>query len=216
MRCVFFILVLMLFPGTAVGESFSLPIPGLVGEIDFPRGQGKEVGFDFGQQFSEITSVSIEISAHVFALEFDVCGTLFEPAPCVHKAQLLGLRAQLDDGLDVLAGFAWSDGLSFYDGSSTLEGVGTDVGSFFLFNPSLGWDFLLSGKGDISLFWDSTFGNPDRIIIIVTEPSGEIFSARLIIEATPVPEPSTALLQAVALLTVAGIRQRRKISAFPL
>lgn len=212
MRCILLVFALFSLPGTAVGASFSVPLPGLVGEIDFPRSSGKEVSFDFGQQFSHIESVWIEIEAHVFASEFDFCGTLFEPAPCVHEAELLGLWAQLDNGVDVLAGFAFSDGLSFYDGSSPLEGTGTDVALFHLFNPILGWDFLLGGNGDFNLFWNTSFGDPDRIILNRVEPTGEIFSARLIIEGTPVPEPSTALLLTAALLTLgtlAGIKERR-------
>lgn len=212
MRCILLVFALFSLPGTAVGASFSVPLPGLVGVVDFSTLEGKAASFNFGQQFSEITNVSIEIEAQVFAREFDVCGTTFDPQPCVHEIELLGFFSFMDENSPE-PGFVWSDGLSFGD-FRALEGSGVDVAAFN--NTLVGWDFLHDGEGSLTLFWNVALGDPDRIITNVIEPSGEIFSARLIIEGTPIPEPSTALLFAAALLTVAGIRQRRKIPLTPL
>lgn len=96
-------------------------------------------------------------------------------------------------------GFIFTDGLSFGD-RDALEGSGVDIAPFN--NAFVGWDFLLDGEGNLTLFWSPVLGNPDRIIVNVVQPRGEIFSARLIIEGTPVPEPSSFLLLAAGLLVL--------------
>lgn len=204
MRCIFLLAALAL-PGPALGESFSLPLPDLVGEVDFPTsGPGKEAHFDFGRRFSEIHDVWIEVEAHVFAGEFDVCGTTFNPQPCVHEVQLLGFFATLDEEEYAAPGTVFSDGLSFGD-FRALEGSGVDVAVFN--NQLVGWDFLLDGEGTLTLFWNTVLGDPDRIIMNPVEPSGEILDARIIVEATPVPEPSRGILGTAGLLALAGIRR---------
>jgi hypothetical protein len=205
MRRLALVAALILLPGTAGGTTFSAPLPGLVGVVDFlPSTGGKEASFDLGQQFSEIQNVWIELEAHVFAREFDVCGTTFDPQPCVHEVQLLGFFAIMDEDSSN-PGLVWSDGLSFSDDFHALEGSGVDVAPFN--NTLVGWDFLLDGTGSLTLFWDSALGNPDRIILNVVEPSGEIINARLIIEGTPIPEPSTALLLALGLVLLLCVMQ---------
>ena len=149
-----------------------------------------------------------EREAHVFAREFDVCGTAFDPQTCVHTVQLLGFFARLDtEGHPVFSGQS-SEGLSFGD-VGALEGSGIDVAPFSDEFIQSEFDYLLDGEGSLTLFWNRLLGNPDRIIQNVVEPSGEIFSARLIIEGTPIPEPSTALLLAAGLLMLTGARQRK-------
>ena len=77
------------------------------------------------------------------------------------------------------------------------------------FNDELvptGFDYLLDGEGQVNLGWNAIFALPETIIMNVTNPSAEIFSARLIIEATPIPEPSTALLVATGLLMLSKRR----------
>lgn len=204
MRRIIFLLALTLVPNTAIGLSFSAPLTALVGVVDFSTSNGKNVSFDFGQRFSAIQSVSIEIEAQVFAREFNVCGTTFNPQPCVHTVQLRGFLAIMDENSPE-PGFVWSDGLSFGE-FDALEGSGVDVAHFN--NPLVGWDFLLSGSGSLTLFWNRALGNPDRFIQNVIEPSGEIFGARLIVEGTPIPEPSTTLLLATGLLTLAVLKER--------
>lgn len=197
--CASAVLAILSFPsGQARAATYFAPLDGLVGPIDFLPGRGSgETSFDFGQQFAEIESVSIEIEASVTAREFDVCGTFFDPQPCMHVVQLLGLFAIMDieDTPSFLAVF--SEGLSFSDNFEDLTGAGVDVGRF---NDDVGWGFLLDGKGSLELFWNSAYGNPDRIIRNVIEPGGKIISARLVIQATVIPEPSTATLLGLGLL----------------
>lgn len=207
MRWIFLAIALSFIPSAAIGMSVSVPLPDLVGVIDFPvSGPGREASVDVGQQFSEIQSVSIEVEAEVFAREFDYCGTVFVPLPCDHRLELLGFFSLFDKEDSPTVGIINTGGLTFSDDSSAPEGYGIDVAEFN--NPLVGWDFLLDGEGRLTLFWNGSFGFPGDIRINVVEPSGEIFSARLIIEGTPVPEPSTAMLQAAVLLALAGVKER--------
>ena len=146
------------------------------------------------------------VDAQVFAREFDVCGTSFDPQPCVHEIQLLGFFATMDKEDSPNLGGVWTDGLNFSDDFRALEGSGVDVAPFN--NTQVGWDFLLDGQGSLTLFWNRAFGNPDRIIRNVIEPSGEIFDARLIVEGTPVPEPSASLRSAAGFIEPPGLCQR--------
>lgn len=209
MRAVFLVATaLIVLPGFAQGESFSVPLPELVGVIDFlPATAGRTASFDFGQHFSAIEIVQIEIEAHVFAREFDVCGTAFNPQPCVHKIQLLGLFARLDtEGHPVFSGQG-SGGLSF-GAFGDLESSGVDTASFGDQFIHSGFNNLFDGQGSLILFWNTALGNPDRMIRNLIEPSGEILSARLIVTGTPIPEPSTATLVGLGLLVLATIRRR--------
>lgn len=207
MRCLSLIAALCLFPAAALGATFSTPIPDLIGAADSTFFiEGKEASFDFGQQFSHIENVWIEVEARVFAQQFDVCGTIFDPQPCVHEIQLLGFFAHLDEEEFPRPGTVSSRGLSFSDDFRALEGHGTDSAVFLPFGD---WDFLLDGEGSLILFWNNTSGDPDRIIQNFVAPSGEIINARLIVEGTPIPEPSTALLVAAGLLLVIATHRNR-------
>lgn len=197
------IAALCFFPATALGASFTVPLPDLVGEVGYPA--AIEASFDFGQQFSEIENVWIEVEARVFAGQFDVCGTFFDPQPCVHEVLLLGFVARLDKEDTPAFGTVSSEGLSFGD-FRALEGYGIDSAAF---GKRLGFDFLRDGKGSVTLFWNDALGNPDRIIQDVILPSGEIYNARLIIEGSPIPEPSTGFLVATGLLLLAVPRRHR-------
>ncbi len=175
--------VLSFLPRAALSMCFSASLPDLVGEVDFPPGQSKEAGFDFGLQFSEIENVWIEVEAQVFAREIEFCGTVFDPQPCVRVAQLLGFLALMDKEDSPNRGSIFSDVLSFSDGSRALEGFGVDIAVFN--NRRVGWDFLLDGQGSLNLGWNRVIYPPTVIVIRVTDPSGEIFNARLIINGTP-------------------------------
>lgn len=208
MRRISLVALLSLFPSTALGVSFSVPLPDLIGVIDFSPAEGREASFDFSQQFSQIDSVWIEVEAKVAALQFDSCGTFFDPQPCVHEVFLLGFYARLDKEGSPRLGTVFSDGLSFSEDSHAPEGYGVDTAIFN--NPLVGWDFLLDGEGSLILYWNGLLGDPDEIVQNVILPSGEIFSARLIIDGTPIPEPSTALLVASGLLLMPRIRGNRR------
>lgn len=210
MRRLTFVALLILLPGTALSLSFSVPLPDLVGVVDFSTLEGKEASFDVGQQFSEIENVWIEIEARVLAEQFDVCGTFFDPQPCVHEVQVLGFVAQMDtEGFPIFS-TVHSDGLSFGN-LRDLEGSGTGIAPFNDQFVNSDFQFLLDGEGSLTLFWNVLFGDPDRIILNYMEPSGEIFNARLIIDGTPIPEPSTALLVAAGLLVLARTRAKRPL-----
>jgi hypothetical protein len=202
MRCLPLVAFLSFLPGTGFAASFSAPLPDLVGVVDFTLTTGKEASFDFGQPFSSIQNVWIEVEAQVFAHEFDVCGTVFDPQPCEHVIQLLGFVSLMDIEDSPVLGIVFSGGLSFSDDLEVLEASGTAISEFT--NTSVGWDFLLDGQGSLTLFWNGTLGDPDRMILNVIEPSGEIFNARLIVEGTPVPEPSTFMMLAAGLAAMAS------------
>lgn len=210
MRCTFcLIAALIMLPGAAVGAMFSAPLPDLIGVVDFDTSSGKQVGVDAGQQFSAIQNVWIEVEAHVFAQEFDVCGTVFDPQSCVHEVQLLGFLGSLDTEDHPVFSSQSSDGLSFgpFD---ALDGYGIDVARFSDEFIQSGFNYLLDGEGTLTLFWNRALGNPDRNITNVIDPSGEILNARLIIEGVPLPEPSIAQLFATALLVLAGLKRRER------
>jgi len=188
----------------AIGTTFSAPLPELVGVIDFlPAEGGRSASFDFGLQFSEIESVSLEVEAHVVARTFDDCGTISDPQPCVNRTQLLGFFARLDE--QVLGSIVTR--LKFSDNIHVPEVSGVVV-SPFRNNILPEWDFWLDGEGSVELFWNNTGGVPEDIRRNFTDPSGEIFNARLILEGTVVPEPSTALLFATGLLAMLMIARR--------
>jgi hypothetical protein len=177
------IAILSFLPRAALGMCLSVPVPDLVGEVDFPLGHSKEASFDVGVEFSEIENVWIEVEAQVFAREIDVCGTVFDPQPCVRVVQLLGFWATMDKEDSPNLGSVFSDGLSFSDDSQALEGFGVDIAVFN--NRLVGWDFLLDGQGSLKLAWERVFLLPNLIIREVIDPAGEIFNARLIINGTP-------------------------------
>lgn len=204
MRCIALVALLTLSPGTALGLSFSVPLPDLVGSVGYPA--AIETSFDFGQQFSSIENVWIEVEAQVSALQLDICGTVFNPQPCAHQIFLLGFFAQLHtEGFPQFSTIP-SGGLSFGD-LRDLEGSGTDSAPFNDQFVNSDFQFLLDGKGSLTLFWNDVSGDPDLIIRNVIPPSGEILNARLIIEATPVPEPSTALLVTAGLVALTVARR---------
>ena len=184
---------------------FSAPIPDLVGALDPPGAGGRHANFDVGQQFSEIQNVWLEIEAHVVAREFDYCGTWSNPQPCAHVINLVGLFADMDEQESEAPGLIFTlGGLSFGEGDAP-EATGTATAIFS--NPLIGWDFLLDGESGLTVHWNAGAFRLDQLILNMTQPSGEIIDARIIIQGTPVPEPSTVLLLAVGLFAI-GVRIR--------
>ena len=200
-----FVVSLIFLPSTAVGLTFSTPLDDLVGVIDFLAGRGsRQAAFDFGQQFLAIESVSIELEEIENAFVYDECGFIFAPQPCVRRTRLLGFFVRMDEEDKPFLG-SISTGVSLPGDREAVQGSGVASGEFA--NPSpTGWDLLLDGRGSITLFWNSLLFIPEQVLVFRQNASGEIFSARLIIEGTPIPEPSTALLLATGLLALAGWR----------
>lgn len=193
--------------GSAGALTFRTPINGLVGTVGFtPSSGGQDASFDFGREFVDIENVWIEIEANATARQFDVCSDPLDPNSCVHTVQLLGFFARLDKEGSPILGTVSSEGLSFSNDFSALEGSGTDVALFN--NLNVGWDFLLDGQGRLTLFWNRALGDPDRLIQNLVEPTGQIISAHLIVEGTPIPipEPSAMLLGSLGLLGLSLIR----------
>ena len=114
----------------AGGTIYSIPLPDLVGPDFLPFQGGREATFDFGQQFSEIERVSIEIEAHVYSREFDTCGTIFDPQPCTHVVQPVGFFSIMDDEDSPILGTIFSGSLQFDFKPPFLEGFGTDAAPF--------------------------------------------------------------------------------------
>jgi len=186
-------------PVVAPLSAVIIPLNELVGEVTFtPVSQGQEVAFDAHTQFTSIESVSIEIKARVKAREFDSCGTVFVPQPCVHVIRQLELYAHLDKEDTPVVGAIRSELLRFSD-SHVLEAYGIDTAPFR--NTRFGWDFLLDGRGKITVVWNNEV-YPDRIVRNVVEASGEIISANLIIQGTPIPESSSAISVFIGLLAL--------------
>jgi hypothetical protein len=192
--------LILLLPGASVAATFFAPISTLVGPLNPPHSGGNQGVFDFGLGFSEIESVSIEIEAHVIAQERELCGFF----PCVPRQELLALYAVMDTEGSPTFESVLSDELAFGDIVDDPEGFGTESAIFR--NIRVGWDFLLDGEGRLTVFWNHFITlEPSRIS---KQPSGEIFSARIIVEGTAVPEVSTALMIGLGLLGLA-IRRRR-------
>ena len=200
---------IVLVPASTSAGTFSTALPELVGPADFPISFGKEASFDLEQRFRAIENVWIEIEAQVFAQEFDFCGTVFDPQPCVYVVNLLGFFALMDTENSPSFGLVFSDALSFSEDPGAPEASGIDRQPFS--NRSVGWDFLLDGKGMLTLAWNGTLGFPEDLIQNYQDPSGQIFAARIIVDGQPVPEPSTALTFLVGLVMLsAGTRLRTK------
>ena len=212
MRLLILIALMVCWPAVVVAATVSARLDGLVGDADFPATSGKTVSFDLGVEFLEISRVSLEIEARVYAKEFDSCGTVFNPQPCTHETLLLGFFGRLDTE-DVLASTSViSEALSFSADPHATEGAGIDVANF---NAQLvGWDYLLDGAGNLTLHWNDVLLLPGAVIRNVVPPSGNIASARLIVEGVVVPEPSPSLLLAVGLAILARGRRARKANPF--
>lgn len=191
--------LILLLSGPSSAATFSAPIPALVGPLRPPDSEGHEGVFDFGFEFSEIESVSIEIEARIIAQEREVCGAL---PPCASRRELLALFAEMNIEDSTTFGIVLSDELVFGDILEDPEGFGTESAIFR--NTLIGWTFLLDGEGLIKVFWNVPHGIPGRI---VKQPSGEILSARIIVQGTAVPEPSTVLMIGLGLV---GLASRRR------
>jgi hypothetical protein len=206
-RHAFLIALLIVLPGASFATSFSAPLPDLVGPINFVTGAAHPpTTFDVGQQFIAIESVSIEIEAHLVAAQYDFCGLFSNPQPCIDGVALLGVVTIMDEEDRSFPGSIFT-AVSVPAPPGTIEVTGTGSSEFgWVANP-FGWEILFDGQGTLTMFPDQVLFPPGAIIQNFQPASGEIVSARVIIEGTPVPEPSTALLMMFG-LTILSWAQR--------
>lgn len=181
----------------AVALPFRAPISQLVGTIALPKIQ---VPFDFGQEFSHVESVALELLVSVTPFEFDRCGSVFEPQPCVHEISRGGILVGLDD--DPYPGLIFT---AVGDGTIT-ELPSLQVGRFESRFATFNFDTFRDGKGLLDVYWNAPVVLPEDLILNVVSPTGTIFEAYIVFDAVPIPEPSTALLLASGL----GVLAQRK------
>ncbi len=169
----------------ALALPFRAPISQLVGPIAFPQ---HRVEFDFGQEFSHIESVALEITAATNPTEWDDCGLFIRPRPCEHQTFQTGFLAILNDAAQI-ALLLTTIGTSAFSETPT-----TQQGEFS--NPIFPFDFnfLRSGQGSFDIHWNNPVFFPDQDIRNFVPSSGTIFDAYIVFDAIPVPEPSTLLL----------------------
>ncbi len=200
----------LLFASPSISAPFVLELPELIGtwgdRLDPTATLNLPASFDFGREFQSIESVALELDATVFAHEYDFCGFTFDPQPCTPRTQQWGFFSVLDDeGTSPLTAFA---GVSIGDPYAPVV-TGTGRGNFDNYPFHSSFEFLLDGKGDLSVGWNRILFF-DSIVDTHLFPSTEITGARLIIEATPVPEPATFELAAVGIFLVAAARRRAR------
>ena len=172
-----------------------------MGTIALPEIQ---VPFDFGQEFSHVESVALELFVSATPVEFDRCGSVFEPQPCVHEVTQGGMLAILNDdtSLGVIYTVVGQGALS----ETPLLHSGMFDAPFVAFDL----DFLRSGKGSLDVHWNAPIFLPEDLILNVVSPTGTIFEAFIVFDAVPIPEPSTAFLLASGLAVIAQ-RRRQEI-----
>lgn len=171
-----------------VRSSFSISLDELIGPIPFATGSSQRVDFDFGQPFTSIDGVSLEVQAEVTAQQFDVCGFVFDPQPCVREVHLLGFFGLIDKEGSSIPGVIISERIDVGDDRFALSAEGGGRAAF-RGGESTGWDFLLDGSGTLEVAWNEVLGNPDRLIENPVEPAGVITDARLIIEGVRAADP---------------------------
>ncbi len=204
-----FVVFVSLFPDASRAATFSIPLPGFVGVADFGSSLPLEASFDFGQRFVEIERVSIELKAHVFARKYDHCFAANPRLSCIHRESLPGFDAQIDDGDERRLGVLYA-GVRFLGepGATEFKGIGVGV-----FRASYFFDSnqILDGAGRIRLWTEGLLLPAIGNVLNYEAPRGKIYRARLQIEGTPIPEPTTATLIMAGLAVLSGTRLRRSL-----
>jgi len=186
----------------ASAASFSAAVPGLTGSVSMEH-VGEKFTFDFGREFADISRVWIEVEATATPYEWDQCGTVFDPQPCVHHVQFLELGAILEEE-------------SFPEPGIFLARVGPfgnvplqDQGDFCRNScEERKWEFLLDGDGALELSFGVPIFLPEDIVINGVYPVFEVAAATVVIDAISVPEPKTDALAGAALLSLFLARHR--------
>ena len=203
---------------SARAEFFGIPLPELVGPAPVYGGPPIEVPFDFGQDFEHVENVLLMMQAVVTPLVYQSCGWSGEPKPCEQRVTNVGFFVRLDGPIfesttTVVDGFGGP--FPVQPPTSTQPFPKKQAGVFGRSFGDFSFDHLTDGTGTLRLWWnqiyfltaDSTEGGPrsgtttsaDSIENSIAGsanafardqlPTGTIFDAVLIVEATPLPEP---------------------------
>ncbi len=199
--------LVLLSAGTASGEFFQSDLPDLLGPNQFQGLMSQPAAYDFGQEFSAVEEVFIEVEATTTPTEYDECGTATEPQPCEHVVEWTGFGASLDlleSGQLIIT-------------ESTLTGFNArdphTATARFRIRDEHDLSFMFDGTGEILFGWNYPIGDPDLIVTNVVQPTALLTRAQLIVEGSPVPEPSAIPCAATAVLVLARLRYNR--SDFP-
>jgi hypothetical protein len=193
----------LLLAAPASATPFVLELSSLLGPVEgVTREFSRIADFDFGQPFASIASVVLDLDASVEAMQVDLCGFTYDPQPCQREVFLLGFLATMSIEDSPVLGIVFTrPALRFSDDIRALSASGTASSPF---QSRIGWDFLLDGRGSMTLNWNDVLFF-DTIFGEKIEPRGNIYGARLIVDAVPVPEPSSAslVLAPIVLLAIA-------------
>ena len=170
---------------SAAADIFETPIPTLVGTLraDEPPPTHE---FDFGVEFDQVLAVWLEIEATGTPWEWDFCGSLGNPQPCEHVVVSLGLVPRLDEEEFPIPGFFDAEELGPFNTVPMID-RGEFCGEPFRCPAGVPWDFLLDGDGGFRVFVNGPLFLPEDIVKDFVLPLHEIVSARLIVDATPLP-----------------------------
>ena len=197
------LLLLVLTPTSA--DTFELSLPWATGQYE-AGGPVSQV-FDFGRSFASINSLSMHWSGNVVAGLYtrrDLQTGLETDHP--YMAQF---EAFTDDGGQNLRHLVATNvlGGTTYPSAEAFDTVG-------LFGEVLAhdYDYLLDGTATLWFQFQPTYFPADASYIIRSNPVGQLDQVTLILDATPVPEPSGLLALATFAVTTAGmlIRGRRR------
>jgi len=182
-------IVIIVSAVSSVVNAVTVEIP-LACEGQYALGQAWATDFDIGNAFTEISNIHIDWSGSIKA---ELIGSLAAPFPI--DAQFVATLYDLDS--DDYCGRA-----SVQTGNATYPFPEPfDLRSAF---SDYDWSLLLDGRGSIEVsFWGII---RPAIWSTIENPLGQLDSAKLVFEATPIPEPATVLLLG---LVAVFLRKRR-------
>lgn len=166
------ILIALVTIAIATANATIIEIPlDITGQYDFRSARSSS--FDFGVSFSQINDIYIDWSGQVVGAELQMGGVT---------------------GTQFVATLYESDPQSYYARASVYGGRTTyPTPEPFNLQSSFtdeGWAEFYDGQGNIKIWFGDSF-HPD---MIVSQPTGQINSATLVIDGVIVPEPMTIIL----------------------
>jgi len=183
--------LVMLFgiTGAASATTFTIELPGLVGELE-PYPNNPTIAFDFETSFLSIEEARIH-----------VIGTASKGL--AYGDGIFNPGDQLFEYFPFIEIFMYPDTGSCYTHTYSLDGL-FDIDIPFALKYGATWDFLLDGQGQIT-------ANPvpdDLLLGPVVEPASvEIFEAYLVVEGT-IPEPCSLVLLGAGFMGIILARKK--------